>query len=558
MSVYGQRDPMTGKGPRLKAYLNMLRGFRKNMREEAMGALTEALGAGQQGMFEMLPLVGISDDSLWDIATKLRQPKAPHPTLADAFEQDSFINKVQDVINNLDEEYQTELQRIGFIEPHENGYKLVGKDFLGQQATFINFMHEFYNTIEQRVNSVENLVLGLGYWQKGKALDDSDVNKVYSAINSAVTISTLGPRTALQNLTEIPLLAMVAGPKASWRAAQRFATDPDARKLYGRLRSGINAGAEYLADNSLQKRYLGSVFSMFTQTDKMSRMVGGAVAWEQAMLSIEEYVANPTRINRKNLETLHINPNTIDMYIMETGDKPALAEIFKEAQERKLADTLMTGDVIVPGAPEASNEFVELIGNEMGRAALFVSESVFKPYDARTLSPFLVNTHPLIRIFTKYLAWVAQMNQYMVESYIGAFRSAKKGDFMPFARIGASTLALGMPTAFIGYAFSALQGYHDDEDDTMVKYMLEGVLSSQTFGLASFLGEKFLWSGGNRLILERDLTRTAAGPAGSIIAKYVASIATGDWAGVGKQTVRRLPVTRELAQTGIILRNKKE
>ena len=562
ISVYGQRDPLTGQGPRLKAYLNEIRAFRKNERELAFGALMDALGSGQPGMFQMLPLAGEGGETLWDVATKLRQPKPVHPALAEDAEQQSFLDAVHAGINELDAEHQTELQRIGMIEPDSDsdsdGYKLVGKDFLAQQATFMNFTHEFYNTIQQRVNSVENLVLGLGYWQKGKSLDDKDIEQVYKAINTAVTISTLGPRTALQNITEIPLVGMVSGPKASWKTARNFARDPDSKRLYGKLVGSISAGTEYLADNTLQKKYLGSPFSLFTYTDKMSRMIGGALAWEESMMSIEDFLSDPSKKNRKKLEAIGINPVMIEAYrIDDDVNKPDLDAIFAEAKERKLADTLMTGDVIVPGAPEASHKWVELIGNEMGRSALYVSESVFKPYDARTLPDFLVNASPLWRIFTKYLAWVAQMNQYMVENYIKAFRDAKEGDWTHFGRIGASSVALGMPTAFFGWMFAAMQGYHDDEDDTVVKYMLEGVLSTQTLGIAAFLGEKYLFSGGNRLILERDLTRAVAGPGPSIFIKYMVAIVERDWEDVKKQTARRIPITREASQLGLLFRNKK-
>ena len=197
------------------------------------------------------------------------------------------------------------------------------------------------------MNAVENVVSGLGYW-KPNPLNNEHSSKVYRELNSPTTFGTIGRRPSLQNLTEIPLIVVGAGPKSVWNAAMRWAKYPVTKDLYLKLRRGLN----YLADSSLHKRYLLSPFLLFTQNDKLSRMVGGAVACEQGMMSIQDYISDPSEANLEKLEHIRINPNVINAY-REAENAPGLDEIFREAEERKRGEILMTGDIPIPGSPEA-------------------------------------------------------------------------------------------------------------------------------------------------------------------------------------------------------------
>ena len=258
---------------------------------------------------------------------------------------------------------------------------------------------------------------------------------------------TLGLSTAVQNVAEIPLLATLAGSKNVAAGLQRLSTDKEFREMLPQLGAALNKARDYLADTDTQAKYLN--ISLFTPTERWSRMAGVAVGWQAAQDAISSYLENPSKANTARLEELNISVKTIDNYrsVMNTPGIPNLETLVKEAEGRVLEGAMMISGLRNPNAPNPSNPHVDWIGDEMARAARYVSVQTFKGYNALSLPNFLTSKNALIRTFFKFKSWGAQMHQFMWKQFGYAQRQARQGNMQPSWRLAQGIIAMGVSTS---------------------------------------------------------------------------------------------------------------
>ena len=265
------------------------------------------------------------------------------------------------------------LQDIGLVVQDGDTYALKGENEDAQRSNFIRHLVPYFETMHLREETVLKIARGIGHWEK---TDDLNMNssRLWSAINHLTTTMTLGLGTAIQNLGEIPLLASVSGSKDLSAGLQRLASDEEFRRMLPQLGAALNKARDYLADNNTQAKYLS--ISLFTPTERWSRMVGVAVGWTTAKNAIDAYLQNPSKNARYRLEELNISVATIDNYRSvlqaEPGHAPAFEDLVKEAESRVLEGAMLIGGLRRPNAEPPSNSHVDWVGDEMAKAARYM------------------------------------------------------------------------------------------------------------------------------------------------------------------------------------------
>ena len=264
ISVWGQDDPMLGRGPRLAKYIAKVRETPQNAREAALMAVSKTLLDDESGMFERLPSFREGYETA---ANRMQYWNTPDIEKMRSENPDVFTDEVMQ-----------ELVDMGLVEQRGAAYQLKGGSDEGEVATsgnrntagepsaspaspssadadaqrsnFIRHLVPFYQTLYLREETIMKIVRGIGHWESTDLLN-SNSNQIWSSVNHLTTTMTLGLSTAVQNVAEIPLLATLAGSKNVAAGLQRLSTDKEFREMLPQLGAALNKARDYLADTCL-------------------------------------------------------------------------------------------------------------------------------------------------------------------------------------------------------------------------------------------------------------------------------------------------------------------
>ena len=534
ITAWGQYDPILGNWPRLAQYTGRIAERPADMREYALWTVADTLMSDESMMFERLSSFSEGESTAADI---MRYWNTPDLEKMRAENQDRF-----------DDETMQALVEIGMAQQNEDGtYQLAGDNEVAQRSNFIRHMVPYFQTLHLREETVLNIARGIGHWQPTDTLN-TNASKVWSALNHITTTMTLGLPTAIQNLGEVPLLASLAGSEQTMAGLQRLATDPEFRQMLPQLGAALNKARDYMTDSDVQAKYLE--ISLFTPTERWSRLAGVAVGWETAKNAIANYLDDGNPNNRKRLEELNISVEKVEQYkrILAAGEAPDFDTLVDEAEDRTLEGAMMIGGLRNPNAQRPSNIHVDLIGDEMGRAARYVSVRVFKGYNALTMPDFLNKSDPMIRTFFKFKSWAAQMHEYMWSQFNYARKEARKRNFAPAWRLAQGMAWMGLSGSAIGGLFAALSGRADDEENNRI---LESLAMTHTLGIGSMIVEIAMYSDGNPYRAANLISSAFGSPTAGVAARISGSLLSGDPAGAAQTTFWQLPGVRDARRLGL-------
>lgn len=531
IAVWGQYDPVLGSWPRLAQYIARIGETALSGREKALMTVADILMNHESDMFERLPSFREGEQTAANI---MRYWRTPDLEKMRADNPNAFTDEVLDT-----------LVEIGFATENNGVYQLRGESEDARRATFIRHMVPHFQTMHLREETVLKIVRGIGHWENNDELN-SNSGRFWSGLNHITTTLTLGLGTSIQNIGEIPLLATVTGSKNVISGIKRLTTDKAFREMLPQLGAALSRARDYLADTDTQSKYLN--FVLFTPTEKWSRLTGVAVGWEAAKDAISKYLDNPSKGNRARLEELNISVQAIDNYrsVLPAGEAPAFDALVKEAEGRVLEGAMMMGGLRKPDAPAPSNMHVDWVGDEMARAARYVSTRVFKGYNALSLPSFLTKKDPMIRTFFKFKSWAAQMHQFMWEQFGYARKQAMQGNWAPAWRLAQGFVGMGVSSAMIIAFFNAMAGREDDEKNKV----LQSIAQAHTLGVGSMLMEIAIYADGSPYKAAHILNSALGSPTAGVFSRVGAEILSGDVAGAGQTAFWQLPFVREAKRFG--------
>ena len=554
IATFGQIDDLGNLPPRLVTMLQTVELYNANDREAALMAVIDGLQATKESRIE-----AGDDDQGWGMHESIPAFEGGEAAALRIMQQweDYYIdddgNKVKTGkwkgidINalNLDGKTIETLQQIGFIQSDgRGGWQVHGKTDAAQQTTIARFFVELMQTKANRKKRIQALVQSLGHWQQSDPLTEEG-GELWRRLNTLVSIGALGWKQALQNLTEIPVVAMMAGMKSTAGMVKEM-RDPDFRAAAQELVEGTKQGVEFLADDNLQETYLNSAWSMFGYTERTSRMLGVGVGLtharnlSQELLASQEGSKERGRIERE-MRRMRMNPEAVLQV-----PKGELDAIYKEIIQRIKDREIALAGVELPSATPPTNPLTDRIGEEFVRSAMYLSDAVFKPYDARTLPDAFNSKDPRFRVFLKFKGWMFQQNRFIVDQYKRAYREARQHrNFRPLGNMLASTLMLTGTVAATQAVFAMLQGRDNDDE------LLRAFLHTQTLGLGSVLWEIAMYSEGSPWRLEKSLEGLIVGPVWGTFADILSPTATGDLDRTFQEILQRTPGARELLHLGV-------
>lgn len=534
-ATIGQMSPILGSSPRLELVLEQVRAFRKNDREKALAAVAIALKAGDPtSMFERLPQFGISVEHGLNVQQDWREretdPDKPTRTRRTDRYQELDIARM-----DLTDEVMNTLRTIGFITKNEQGVDVVsGKTVEDRQLTVARFFHEFYNTIAQREASVKDMYLSLGHWHNQDPLDFDDA-KFWQKISDITTMSTLSWTTAIQNILEVPILAEQTGTLTMLRGLTKMFSKEERQQLLD-LAIGLSHAPRFMAETKLAEKFLGSNWSGFSKTDRISRAAGLGVGLVNAKNVIREYVETTNDRTKARLRR-YFDEVQIDTRVIDEVDAGTVDQLLDEAES-----IIMSGEATPKFGDTAT---VDKLAWTILQSMHYISDTTFKSYDATSMPPFLLKSSPLVRLFLKYKSWMAQHNAMKYKNFKRAARELKKGNIRPAWNFIQSAAWSGATYGMLISMYAMLSGDEPPEDRVW-----KGMLDAQTFGASSVLLHMANRADGNWWVLSRDMMGQAAGPVGSIASQLAAPTVTGDFDVVGSQALRRIPVVNVFNRFG--------
>ena len=532
-ATVGQIHPIIGSSPRLEVILEQVRAYRKNKREYALGAVAVALRAGQpDSMFERLPQFGISVEHGLQVQQDWKVYVEDAKGRRVRTDEDIELN-IADM--NLTDDVLETLREIGFITKNAAGADVIaGETIEDRHLTVARFFYEFYNTVAQREASVKDLYLSLGHWHAKDPLL-ADEAKFWKMISDVTTATTLSWTTALQNLLEIPLITELTGTRTMIQGMTKLFAQESREQLLD-LAQGLSHAPRFMAETDLAEKYLGSYWSGFSITDKISRAAGLGVGLVNAKRKIKQYKETISEKQKAALRR-EFEEMALDVKVIDPIPTRGLDKLLDDAQE------LILSGQVTPKFGESATLTDKLAWTVLQHMH-YISDATFKAYDATSLPPFLMKQTPLIRLFMKYKSWMFQHNSFKWKNWRRAVREAKAGNFVPLWNMAQSAAWSGATYGMLLAIYAAATG--DDEPVDMIK----GMHAAQTLGMSSVLLEMAARSDGNWWHLSRDMMGQAAGPVGSITSQTVAPMITGDWDVAGSQVQRRIPVINVFRRMG--------
>ncbi|MCG9133165.1 hypothetical protein J5I95_15920, partial [Candidatus Poribacteria bacterium] len=538
IAYFGQDHGIIGKSPRFKARMMQMTRYSHTPEEAALLAMYTAMGADKIGMFEHLYDLGSgSPKQDFDILGRWKDKKSGDL-------KDLDIDRLDLSANQLET-----LRKIGLLEKDsQENWRVVGSSVKARHQTMQRHFADYSSTIAGRLKHFMNTLNSIADGPI-RSLTNDKTNKLVSKVNSATTMLTLGPRTALQNLSELPNLIAAAG-MSDFVKGLKFISNPGNRAFVKMLSSALDHGHRYMAETKGEQWYLQSPLSFFTQSELLSREAGVAIGWVNAQSAIQAYLDNPSQASRYALDDVKINKKVIDAFKTEASEAVDLEQLFTEAQERILHGSMPVGGFQRVGASPASNKWVDIIGQELQRSAVYMSQDFLKRYDAYSMPPWLAERHPFVSLFFKYRSWGFQNHELLARRWRQAWRQGKQGNWTPFLNM---SLAAGVLTPLgigaLGFAFTVFQAL--DDDDPFALEILKTYTAAQSFGIASILIDAVAHAGENPFRLEHSLRGQYSGPALSITTRILAPLFTGDFKEVFEQLSRRLPISREAHYFGL-------
>lgn len=532
IAAWGQYDPVLGNWPRLAKYIARIGETALDAREDALKRIASTLMESESGMFEKLPSFREGEATAVQI---MQHWNTPNLEKMRAENPEKFNDAVMQTLVDH-----------GVAVRDGNTYRLKGKDDAAERATFIRHMVPYFQTIDLREETVLKIVRGIGHWQPVDR-QNSNADKVWYGINHLTTTMTLGLGTSFQNMAEVPLLASIAGGKATTAGLTRLTNDAEFRKMLPNLGAALSKARDYLSDTNTQSKYL--TFTLFTATEKWSRLAGVAVGWEAAKHAIANYLSDPSVTNRKRLEELNISVKTIDDYrsvLQVPGEAPNFDALVREAEARVLEGAMMVSGLRKHDAEPPSNMHVDRVGDEMARAARYVSIRVFKGYNPLSLPNFLTKQDPIIRTFFKFKSWSAQMHQYMWEMFGRAQREARQGNWGPAWRLGQGFAFMGVSAGVLAAFFRFMAGTEDDDDNRI----LQAIAMNQTLGIASMIMELAMYADGNPYKASQLISSTFGSPTAGVVARVGSNLLAGEPGEAASTTFWQLPGVREARRFG--------
>ena len=531
---YGQFDPVFQSHPRLKVYLERIRSYAANPKEEALRAFTAPL------IFENIvsgneEYAGISTEIEMNRKAQYLMQNWKPIDVNEMIETTRQNNEFEPI---TDEMLET-LQREGLIVKQGDGYKIKS------ETAQWRILAEYLQTTREREGAMYSIVSGLSKWDRVPTEETSE--RAWQRVGDLTTMLTLGFRAAAQNIFEIPLLISLTGSKAFMRATQQWSQDPDVRELGPRIGAVMRQSLDYLAHGQLQERWLG--FSQFSRSDQFSRSFGAFAGWEAVKDAIREYLVNPGRTERVRLEQLQVNPASIEQFRRD-GDGFDIEDIFAEAWDRVRENVIMASGVRPIDAPQVSNPFVDTIGDEMAKSAAWISNVVFKEYDAASLPKFLRQQNAMIRVFLKYKAWQGQQHAFVMRTIRHAIAEAKEGNWKPAGQFAQSAAALGLGGTVFTTFFALLSGRVEPGEMWSWARAMDGIASSASLGVFSMLGEAMMLAEGSPYRGMQMLESTLSSPTIGIASKIGGNIVALDVPGTAGAIVTQTPAVREVIKYG--------
>ena len=526
---YGQFDPVFAGNPRLKSYLQDIRNVTKDRREEALRLFVQPLIL-ENALSANKLYPNIETLNFQDAQSSLRN--------WEDIDVNQLVTESRDTQNNLepiDDETLKVLQEIGLLtyDP-QSGYRFASETAKGR------ILGEYLATVNDREGAVYSIVTGLSKWDRTPQEMSSTF---WRRVGNLTTMMTLGLRATVQNIFEIPLITALTGSRAFLEATLELSKDRDVINLGPVLGASMRQTIDYLKDGELQENYLN--LSGFSASDQLSRSVGAVVAWRAAENAVRAYVDDPSPNNHARLRQLQIDPTVLQDY-MDMGGTADLDPIFAEAKERTLKGMVQTAGVIPTGAAPASNPFVDSIGNELGKSASYVSNTVFKEYDALSLPKFLRRQEPMIRVFLKYKSWQGQQHAFIMRSGRYAIDQARQGNWTPAWHLGQSLAILGGGSTALFYVMGFASGRHEDKG--LATRYLEGLANSGALGIFSILIDAAMMAEGNPYRGVQIMNSILSNPTAGMLAEGVGRTITGDVGGAAWSVARHVPVVREIEQ----------
>ena len=531
---YGQFDPVFQSHPRLKVYLERIRSYAANPKEEALRAFTAPL------IFENIvsgneEYAGISTEIEMNRKAQYLMQNWKPIDVNEMIETTRQNNEFEPI---TDEMLET-LQREGLIVKQGDGYKIKS------ETAQWGILAEYLQTTREREGAMYSIVSGLSKWDRVPTEETSE--RAWQRVGDLTTMLTLGFRAAAQNIFEIPLLISLTGSKAFMRATQQWSQDPDVRELGPRIGAVMRQSLDYLAHGQLQERWLG--FSQFSRSDQFSRSFGAFTGWEAVKDAIREYLVNPGRTERVRLEQLQVNPASIEQFRRD-GEGFDIEDIFAEAWDRVRENVIMASGVRPIDAPQVSNPFVDTIGDEMAKSAAWISNVVFKEYDAASLPKFLRQQNAMIRVFLKYKAWQGQQHAFVMRTIRHAIAEAKEGNWKPAGQFAQSAAALGLGGTVFTTFFALLSGRVEPGEMWSWARAMDGIASSASLGVFSMTGEAMMLAEGSPWRGMQMLESTLSSPTIGIASKIGGNIVALDAPGTVGAIVTLTPAVREVIKYG--------
>lgn len=532
---YGQFDPVFQSHPRLKVYLERVRDYAANPKEEALRAFTAPL------IYEN---VVSGNERYAGISTEIALNRKAQYLMQNW--DDIDVNELISTTNQRNEfrpitpEMLATLNREGLIvQDGQGGWKIRSK------TAQWRILAEHLQTTREREGAMYSIVSGLSKWDRLPTEETSE--RAWQRVSDLTTMLTLGFRASAQNIFEIPLLMSLTGSKAFVRAARDFASDPDVRELGPRIGAVMRQSLDYLAHGQLQERWLG--FSQFSRSDQFSRSFGAYAGWEAVKDAIREYLANPGRSERVRLEQLQVNPAVIEGFRRD-GEGFDIEHIFTEAWDRVRDNVIMASGVRPTDAPNVSNPFVDTISDEMAKSAAWISNVVFKEYDAASLPKFLRQQNAMIRVFLKYKAWQGQQHAFVMRTIRHAIAEAKQGNWKPAGQFAQSAAALGLGGTIFTTFFALLSGRVEPGEMWSWARAMDGITSSASLGVFSMLMEAAMLADGSPYRGMQILESTLSSPTVGVVGKIGGPAVALDIPGTASAIVQQAPLTREVIRYG--------
>ena len=553
LHVFGQYDPEQGNhggSPFLREYLKNIREYAENPEELALREFTRPLLAHSKfkalkGFSVSKPYEALGKLRRWEMDTLIQSDsptKSQREKAWDALERTGGIdpNRVFEDNDAITDEMKATLVKMGLIKQ-----EIDGNFSMTNNTKIARILGEYFDTISLRENTAVRIVNGL---VPKTSFDPVDMQGMdfWRTMNDATTILTLGPTASIQNIAEMPILTLMTGSKAMARGTKDFISDPDFQEAGKFLGTAIGTTREYLAEGGQHAfTWLGKIG--FNKTDWLGRGAGTVAGTYRVQDDIRAYVENPNDIHRGRLEDVQVNVDVIDGYIEAGGTVERLDSIFEEFNERYKMGLVPVEGIRIQEGDVAVDEYTDILGDEIGKGAAFISDSAFKQYNALSLNSLLAQRDPHLRVFLKYQAWSYQQSSLIYRQTKQAFRRAAQGDFR-------STMWLVTTMGSLVGTYTALRWVYDllqDRDDKEVKdRLIDAFAGAQVAGYISVIMEIVRRAQGSTFSALNSIMFQLSPPLGTFLGRPAAeAMAEGPGAGV-RQAIKQTPGVRELRRFG--------